>query len=296
MIAVNPLVDAAGRSIVIRAQVRNQDTALRPGHVRARAPHHQGRAATRWSCPSRRWCRRATSSSCSGSSTARRRASRSRSASAATARSRSCSGVDAGRRRRHRRPAQAARRRAGRRRRRAATGRASRDAPAPDAQARPMTTGRRAIAPAEARSRARLRTRPTGALEEHAMTLPEICIKRPVFATVLSLVILLVGAHLVHAAVGARVPAHRRAGRQRQHAPTAAPRPRSSSRRSRRSLEDSLSGIEGVEMMTSQSRSERSQINVRFKLSRDPDSAAADVRDKVSRVRGQAAGRRSTSR
>lgn len=29
--AVNPLIDAAGRSIIIRAQVRNQDTALRPG-------------------------------------------------------------------------------------------------------------------------------------------------------------------------------------------------------------------------------------------------------------------------
>jgi membrane fusion protein, multidrug efflux system len=31
VIALNPLVDAAGRAIVIRAQVRNQDTALRPG-------------------------------------------------------------------------------------------------------------------------------------------------------------------------------------------------------------------------------------------------------------------------
>ncbi len=39
--------------------------------------------------------------------------------------------------------------------------------------------------------------------------------------------------------------------------------------------------------MTSQSRSEMSQINVRFTLKRDPDSAAADVRDKVSRVRGK---------
>src|SRR4029079_3952492 len=29
--AVNPLVDAAGRSIVIRALVRNSDTSLRPG-------------------------------------------------------------------------------------------------------------------------------------------------------------------------------------------------------------------------------------------------------------------------
>jgi membrane fusion protein, multidrug efflux system len=31
VIALNPLVDTAGRAIVIRAQVRNQDTALRPG-------------------------------------------------------------------------------------------------------------------------------------------------------------------------------------------------------------------------------------------------------------------------
>jgi membrane fusion protein (multidrug efflux system) len=31
VIALNPLIDAAGRAIVIRAQVRNQDTALRPG-------------------------------------------------------------------------------------------------------------------------------------------------------------------------------------------------------------------------------------------------------------------------
>jgi hypothetical protein len=52
-------------------------------------------------------------------------------------------------------------------------------------------------------------------------------------------------------------------------------------------LEDSLSGIEGVELMTSQSRPERSLINVRFKLTRSPDSAAADVRDKVSRVRAK---------
>ena len=52
-------------------------------------------------------------------------------------------------------------------------------------------------------------------------------------------------------------------------------------------LEDSLAGIEGVEVMTSQSRSEISQINVRFTLKRDPDSAAADVRDKVARARGK---------
>jgi multidrug efflux pump len=50
-------------------------------------------------------------------------------------------------------------------------------------------------------------------------------------------------------------------------------------------LEDSLSGIEGVDVITSLSRQEQSQITVNFVLSRDADSAAADVRDKVSRVR-----------
>jgi multidrug efflux pump len=52
-------------------------------------------------------------------------------------------------------------------------------------------------------------------------------------------------------------------------------------------LEDSLAGIEGVELMTSRSRSERSDIDVRFRITRDPDSAAADVRDKVARVRAR---------
>ncbi len=52
-------------------------------------------------------------------------------------------------------------------------------------------------------------------------------------------------------------------------------------------LEDSLSGIEGIDFMTSVSRAESSQITVNFKLDRDPDSAANDARDRVARVRGQ---------
>src|SRR3546814_4529716 len=50
-------------------------------------------------------------------------------------------------------------------------------------------------------------------------------------------------------------------------------------------LEDQLAGMEGVDVMTSRSRSERSLINIKFNLARDPDAAAADVRDKVSRAR-----------
>jgi len=118
------------------------------------------------------------------------------------------------------------------------------------------------------------------------MQLPEICIKRPVFATVLSLVVLLVGMisytrlsvreyPRIDEPVVSVSTTYRGASAEVVESQVTKP------------LEDSLAGIEGVELMTSQSRSERSQINVRFKLSRDPDSAAADVRDKVSRVRGR---------
>jgi multidrug efflux pump len=52
-------------------------------------------------------------------------------------------------------------------------------------------------------------------------------------------------------------------------------------------LEDSIAGIDGVDIVTSASRTESSQITVRFKLSKDPDTAAAEVRDRVARVRGR---------
>ncbi|MDX5360331.1 MAG: efflux RND transporter permease subunit [Alphaproteobacteria bacterium] len=52
-------------------------------------------------------------------------------------------------------------------------------------------------------------------------------------------------------------------------------------------LEESLAGIEGIDYLTSTSRQESSQITVNFNLDRDPEAAAADVRDRVSRVRGR---------
>ncbi|MFY7856865.1 MAG: efflux RND transporter permease subunit, partial [Rubrivivax sp.] len=52
-------------------------------------------------------------------------------------------------------------------------------------------------------------------------------------------------------------------------------------------LEDSIAGIDGVDIITSISRTESSQITVRFRLSKDPDTAAAEVRDRVTRVRGR---------
>ncbi len=52
-----------------------------------------------------------------------------------------------------------------------------------------------------------------------------------------------------------------------------------------KSLEDGISGIEGVDYISSISRAEQSQISVRFKTGRDPDDAANDVRDRVARAR-----------
>ncbi|MDO8875840.1 MAG: efflux RND transporter permease subunit [Pseudolabrys sp.] len=52
-------------------------------------------------------------------------------------------------------------------------------------------------------------------------------------------------------------------------------------------LEASIAGIAGIETISSNSRSEISQITVRFRLGTDPDVSASDVRDRVGRVRKQ---------
>jgi multidrug efflux pump len=116
------------------------------------------------------------------------------------------------------------------------------------------------------------------------MQLPEISIRRPVFATVLSLLILLIG-YVAFTKLAVReypkidepnvTVETRYAGASSEVVEAQVTKV----------LEDSLAGIEGVDVITSVSRQEQSQITVRFVLSRDADSAAADVRDKVSRVR-----------
>ena len=49
-------------------------------------------------------------------------------------------------------------------------------------------------------------------------------------------------------------------------------------------IEDVIAGLEGIEMLTSVSRDERSDIRVEFSLDRDVDAAANDIRDRVSRI------------
>ena len=52
-------------------------------------------------------------------------------------------------------------------------------------------------------------------------------------------------------------------------------------------LEDQLSGIEGIKVIKSISREEVSLVTVEFHRERDADSAANDVRDRVARTRAQ---------
>ncbi len=112
----------------------------------------------------------------------------------------------------------------------------------------------------------------------------EICIRRPVFATVLSLVLMLLGAVSYDRLAVREYPRidlpvvtvdTRYLGASAEIIESQVTKP----------MEDSIAGIEGVDVLTSISRPEQSQITVRFKLDREPDSAAADVRDRVSRVR-----------
>jgi multidrug efflux pump len=49
-------------------------------------------------------------------------------------------------------------------------------------------------------------------------------------------------------------------------------------------IEDRISGIEGVKSISSSSKDGASKISIEFKTTRDVDSAANDVRDRVSRI------------
>jgi len=118
------------------------------------------------------------------------------------------------------------------------------------------------------------------------MRLSDVCIRRPVFATVLSLVILLLGLVSYSRLQVREYPkideptvtvSTNYLGASADIVESQVTKP----------LEDSIAGIEGVDVLTSISRPERSQITVRFRLERDPDGAAADVRDRVARVRSK---------
>ncbi|WP_220813198.1 efflux RND transporter permease subunit [Pseudomonas paralcaligenes] len=116
------------------------------------------------------------------------------------------------------------------------------------------------------------------------MTLSDICIRRPVFATVLSLIIVLLGL-LAYQRLAVReypnidVPIvtvnviYPGASPEIMESQVAQP------------IEDVLSGIEGLDFVSSISRSENTQITAQFRLGTSSDEAANDVRDRLGRVR-----------
>ncbi|MBI2771065.1 MAG: efflux RND transporter permease subunit [Burkholderiales bacterium] len=118
------------------------------------------------------------------------------------------------------------------------------------------------------------------------MQLPEISIRRPVFATVLSLLVLLIGA------VSFNRLAVREYPKIDEPVVTVSVKYAGASAEVIESqvskvLEDSIAGIDAVDVITSISRAEQSQISVRFRLEKDADAAAAEVRDRTSRVRNR---------
>lgn len=118
------------------------------------------------------------------------------------------------------------------------------------------------------------------------MNLPAICINRPVFATVMSLLLVLLGVISYD-----RLTVREYPNIDEPIVTVTTTYPGASAEiiesQITQPLEESLSGIEGIEFMSSVSREERSQITVTFDISRDVDVAANDVRDRAGRVRSR---------
>ena len=115
------------------------------------------------------------------------------------------------------------------------------------------------------------------------MKLSDLSIKRPVFAVVMSLLLIVLGVMSFTRLTLRELPAidppivsvsvdYRGASASVVET------------RITQVLEDALSGIEGVNTIESRSANGRSNISIEFNLSRDIEAAANDVRDAVSRV------------
>ncbi|MCA1979025.1 MAG: efflux RND transporter permease subunit, partial [Thiobacillus sp.] len=118
------------------------------------------------------------------------------------------------------------------------------------------------------------------------MILSDLSIRRPVLATVMSLLIVLVGLIAFD-----RLPVREYPNIDAPVVSVRTVYPGASAEvmesQVTKPLEDALSGIEGIRTIKSVSREEVSQITVEFVQSRDPEAAANDVRDRVARTRGQ---------
>ena len=118
------------------------------------------------------------------------------------------------------------------------------------------------------------------------MGITELCIRRPVFATVLSLVLVLAGLMSFQRLTIREFP---NIDEPQVTVQTSYPGASAEIIESQvtQVLEGSLAGIEGIDTIESTSRAEQSRITVRFRSTVNIDAATSDVRDRVSRVRQQ---------
>ncbi len=116
------------------------------------------------------------------------------------------------------------------------------------------------------------------------MKLSDFCIKRPVFATVINLLILLAGIMTFNMLTVREFP---NVSVPVVNVETYYEGANATIVESQitQKLEEMLSGIEGVDYMSSSTVDEKSQITLRFKPSRNIDDASNDVRDRVSRAK-----------
>lgn len=118
------------------------------------------------------------------------------------------------------------------------------------------------------------------------MRLPEICIRRPVLAIVMNLLLVIIGAKTYEYLTLREYPKVDQPTISVTTQYTGAS-PNIVEARITKILESTLAGIEGLHFMKSSSESENSKINLYFYSNRPIDAAASDVRDRLGRIKGK---------
>ncbi len=118
------------------------------------------------------------------------------------------------------------------------------------------------------------------------MSLPQICIRRPVLAVMMNVALVLFG---IISLIGLPVRELPNIDPPIVNITTIYPGADAAVMETEvtERLEESINSVEGVRSLTSESREQVSSITVEFDLARDIETAAQDVRDRVARVRGQ---------
>jgi multidrug efflux pump len=115
------------------------------------------------------------------------------------------------------------------------------------------------------------------------MRISELSVRRPVFATVISLLLIIFGLMSLDRLPIREYPDIDRPVVSVTTSYVGASAPVIETKITQ-VVEDSIAGIEGILKIESESEDERSQVRIEFDVSRDIDGAANDVRDRVSRI------------